>query len=254
LPPRVSKSTAVCSDSAFHVPAFAYFLWCALIAVRTFYCRRLTGSRVLEMALKRSDVCDNILQSPQCGCHHGISGGGDGAGLFPSRARDVRGELAHVGCACVLESTLCTPIAQPNTRALPPSPALKRCCPHPCPQPSSGRRTMATPLEDSVRDGAPAKAGAPSTGGVHSSCCVAVSHRAARAPRPAAARWPEGPGSTRGQTVDNREPDRAFALYRALFGIDELTQEKGTIRELRSVHPKKYAKVFRGCLGGVRGY
>jgi len=99
------------------------------------------------------------------------------------------------------------------------------------------------PLEDSVRDGAPATAGAPSTGGVHSSCCVAMSRRAARAPRPAAARRPEGPGSTRGQTVDNQVPDRAFALYRALFGIDELTQEKGTIREPRLVHPKKYAKI-----------
>jgi hypothetical protein len=98
------------------------------------------------------------------------------------------------------------------------------------------------PLEDSVRDGAPATAGAPSTGGVQSSCCVAMSRRADRAPRPAAARRPEGPGSTRGQTVDNREPDRAFALYRALFGIDELTQEKGTIREPGLVHPQKYAK------------
>ena len=45
-------------------------------------------------------------------------------------------------------------------------------------QPSSGRCTMATPpLEDSVRDGALATAGAPSTGG------VAISCRAARAPR-----------------------------------------------------------------------
>jgi len=43
----------------------------------------------------------------------------------------------------------------------------------------------------------------------------------------------------------HRVPDRAFALYRALFGIDELTQEKGTIRELRLVHPKKYAKDMR---------
>ena len=49
----------------------------------------------------------------------------------------------------------------------------------------------------------------------------------------------EGPGSTRGQTVDNQVPDRAFALYSAFLGIDELTQEKGTIRELRLVHPKK---------------
>jgi len=39
------------------------------------------------------------------------------------------------------------------------------------------------PLEDSVRDGAPAMAGAPSTGGVQSSCCVAMSRQAARAPR-----------------------------------------------------------------------
>jgi len=99
------------------------------------------------------------------------------------------------------------------------------------------------PLEGSVRDGAPATAGAPSTGGVQSSCCVAMSHRAAGAPRPAAARRPEGPGSTRGQTVDtgNREPDRLFALYRALCGIDELTQEEGTIREPGFVHPEKYA-------------
>ena len=64
------------------------------------------------------------------------------------------------------------------------------------------------------------------------------------APRPAAARRPEGPGSTRGQTVDNRDPDRAFALYRALFGIDELTQEKGTVREPGLVHPQKYAKTL----------
>ena len=55
------------------------------------------------------------------------------------------------------------------------------------------------PLADSVRDGAPATAGAPYTGGVQSSCCVAMSRRAARAPTPAAARRPEGPGSTRGQ-------------------------------------------------------
>jgi len=47
------------------------------------------------------------------------------------------------------------------------------------------------PLEDSVPDGALATAGAPSRGGVQSSCCVAVSRRAARAPRPAAARRPE---------------------------------------------------------------
>jgi len=58
----------------------------------------------------------------------------DGAGLFPNRARDVRSELAHVQCACVLDSTLCTPIVQSNTRALPPSPAFERCCP-------SSRRT-----------------------------------------------------------------------------------------------------------------
>jgi len=68
---------------------------------------------------------------------------------------------------------------------------------------------------------------------------VVSSGQSAAAGSSAAAR---GPRSTRGLTVDNREPDRAFALYRALFGIDELTQEKATIREPGFVHPKKYAK------------
>jgi hypothetical protein len=44
---------------------------------------------------------------------------------------------------------------------------------------------------------------APHPGGVQSSCCVAMSRRAARAPLPAAARRPEGPGSTRGQVGKN---------------------------------------------------
>jgi len=39
------------------------------------------------------------------------------------------------------------------------------------------------PLEHGVREGALAAAGAPSTGSVHSSCCVATSRREARAPR-----------------------------------------------------------------------
>ena len=71
---------------------------------------------------------------------------------------------------------------------------------------------------------------------------VASSGQSAAAGSSAAARGP-WLHEVRGQTVDNREPDRAFALYRALFGIDELTQEKGTIREPRLVHPKKYAKM-----------
>ena len=114
-------------------------------------------------------------------------GGGDGAGLLPSRERDVRGELAHVGCACVLECTLCTPIAQTNTRALPPARAFERCCP-PSRRPVERTLHNGDPLEHSVRDGSPATAGAPSTGA--SSRHVASSGKSAAAGSSAEARGP----------------------------------------------------------------
>jgi len=112
------------------------------------------------------------------------------------------------------------------------------------PQPSSGRCTMATPPLKTACGTEPRQRRAPHPRGTSSRhaaspCRVERPERRAAAGSSAAAKGPRLHERANGRQPD---PDRAFALYRALFGIDELTQEKGTIRELRLLYPKKYVE------------
>jgi hypothetical protein len=93
------------------------------------------------------------------------------------------------------------------------------------------------PLEDSVRDGAPATAGAPSTGGVQSSCCVAYrverperrgrqQRGGQRAPAPREDKLGKNNCHKIGKAKRSRSDLRGCGAE-SLLGIDESTQEKG---------------------------
>ena len=89
---------------------------------------------------------------------------GDGAGLLSSRARDVRGELAHVGMR-VRAGEHAPHADRADEHARLAALAIVRAL---LPTQAVGAYDGDAPLEHGVRDGAPARAGAPSTGGVQS--------------------------------------------------------------------------------------
>ena len=160
---------------------------------------------------------------------------GDGAGLLSSGARDVRGELAHVGMRVRAGvHALHADRAVEHARLA----ALASVCALLPPQPSSGRCTMATPPLKTACGTEPRQRRAPHPRGMSSRlaaspCRVERPERRGRqqrggqrAPAPREGKFGKNNCHNIGKAKRSRSDLRGCGAE-SLLGIDESTQEKG---------------------------